>query len=101
MAYIRTFYLSDGVAFARAVKASTDLGDKLTDIQVDQLQATAACTFQQGSGAPAPPAGNPLSYDVSNGVAFARALKVHTDINNHLVSIVVHVAIATAECWFA
>ncbi|MGO8696281.1 MAG: hypothetical protein ACLQVY_00985 [Limisphaerales bacterium] len=98
--YSKTLDLSDGVAFARALKVSTDLGDKLVAITVDPVGATAVCTFAQGNGKPVPPTGDSLAYDVDNGVEFARALKVHTDIDNELVWIVVHSAAATADCWF-
>jgi hypothetical protein len=100
--YNKSFDLSDGVAFARALKVSTDIGDELVSISVDTVKAVAACTFAPNNGTPVtPPSGDPLSYDISNGVAFARALKVHTDIDNELLWIVVHAAAGTADCWFA
>jgi hypothetical protein len=98
--YSHTLDLTDGIAFASALKVYTDIGDILTEMVVDPIGATAVCTFQQGAGTPVKPNGNPLTYDVSNGVIFAGALKVHTDIQNKLVWIVVHAAAATADCWF-
>jgi len=73
-AYSKTLGLTDGIAFAGALKVSTDLGDKLASILVDPISATADCTFAQGNGVPVKPAGAPLTYDVSNGVVFAQVL---------------------------
>jgi len=100
MTYNETLDLSDGVAFAGALKVSTDIGDKLSDISIDPIAKTANCTFTEGTGAPVKPSSVPITYSIGNGVSFAGVLKVHTDIQNELVWIVVHSAAATADCWF-
>jgi hypothetical protein len=95
------FDLSNGVDFARNLKMHTDVGDDLTTITVDAVNATAACTFDDSAGAaPAPPTGDPFHFDASNGVELARVIKMHTAIGNKLIWTVVHVVEATVDCWF-
>ena len=101
MARIKKFALEDGLVFASKLETQLDAQDVLVDIQVDNANAVATCTFDDRDGSESiPPIKKPFSFDVLNGVAFAEQLWMHTDIGNKLVWMVVHQAEGTADCWF-
>lgn len=52
MNYKLTYSLIDGVRFAKAVKTSTDLGDKLVDVKIDAEMSEAECTFEEPTTTP-------------------------------------------------
>lgn len=100
MTYTKTFSLADGVALARAIKVSTDIGDKLIAVTIDTDSGTVTCTFEENTGVKAQPPAMPVNLDASDGAAFAGAMKAHTDAGRALVWLIVSATTNQASCWF-
>lgn len=100
MPYSEDLSFSSGFKFARALIVHLQNKDRLTGLTIDRKAATAHCTFLENAGVTSAPAAPSVSYDTSDGLAFARALKVRIDNGSGLVWISLSGDGPSADCWF-